>query len=73
MGRRHASKCSQMGGGQAVAGKLPSAALALTAKSLEKKALVFSDPGKGRVFQLGRQTQEYRINVEKPILKVCIM
>lgn len=56
-----------------MAGKLPSAALALTAKSLEEKALVFSDPGKGRVFQLGRQTQEYRINVEKPILKVCIM
>lgn len=35
--RKHVSKCSQLGGGQAVAGKLPSVALALLAKSLKKK------------------------------------
>lgn len=56
-----------------MAGKLPSAALALTAKNLEKKLLSFQILAKEEFFQLGRCTQEYRINVEKPILKVCIM
>lgn len=42
-------------------------------QKFRKKALVFSDPGKGRVFQLKGWTQEYRINVEKPILRLCIV
>lgn len=53
--------------------KLPSMALLSPAKGLRKKALVFTYPGKGRVSQLRRWTEEYRIDVEKPILKLCIM
>lgn len=42
-------------------------------QKLKKKALVFSDPGKERVSPLRRWTQECRINVEKPILRLCVL
>lgn len=42
-------------------------------KFRKKKKKLFSDPGKGRISQLRRWTQEHRINVEKPVLKACIV
>lgn len=47
--------------------------LTFASQKLREKALVFSDPGRGRVSPLRRWTQEYRINVEKPILKLCVV
>lgn len=56
-GRKHANECGQPGeGGHTAAGKLPSVALLLPAKSLGKKLMSFQILAKEEFFQLRRWT-----------------
>lgn len=73
VGRKDANEHGQLqGGGHRGAGKLPSLALLLPAKSSGKKLPSFQILAK-KGSPLIRWTQEYRINVEKPILRLCVL